>query len=52
MTQSNSTRSSDDRSGGATEEWDMETTKSEFRLGNRVSILHSTYIQQNEEGEV
>ncbi len=33
MTQSNSTRSSDDRSGGAIGEEDVETAKSEFRLG-------------------
>ncbi len=33
MTQSNSARSSDNCSGGAIGEEDVETTKSEFRLG-------------------
>ncbi len=43
MTQSNSTRSSDDRSGGAMFEEDVETAKSEFRLG-MLCILHRGLI--------
>ncbi len=42
MTRSNSTRSSNDRSGGAMEE-DIETAKSEFRLGMNC-ILHRGFI--------
>ncbi len=34
MSECNSAQSSDDRSGGATCEEDVETAKSEFRLGD------------------
>ncbi len=43
MTRSNSTRSSDYRSGGAMDEEDIETEKSEFRLGMDC-ILHVEFI--------
>ncbi len=46
------TQSSDDRSGEAMCEEDMETAKSEFRLGI-MCILHMQFIySKNEEGEV
>ena len=52
MSECNSARSSDNRSGGAMCEEDVETAKSEFRLG-MMCILHMQFIySKNEEGEV
>ncbi len=52
MTQSNSSRCGDDRSGGAMFEEDVETAKSEFRLGDEMYSVQRVYIQIDEEGEV
>ena len=51
MTRSNSTRSSNDRSGGAMGE-DIETAKSEFRLGIHVLCTQSLYTSKWGRGSV
>ena len=51
MTRSNSTRSSNDRSGGAMDEEDIETAKSEFRLVMKCILYRGFIYSQMRKGK-